>query len=213
MMIYPEQHLIECVIFDCDGTLVDSEYLCHLAMQEKLFSLGVIEPAANMMHEFRGNKLAHIISTLEQRHKLLLNDDFIAGYRELVSNLFESELKPIAGVKQLLSRIDKSICVASNGPLTKTLTALRVTGLDGYFNDNCFSAYDINAWKPEPDLFLFTAFKMGIKPAQCCVVDDSPVGIQAALAANMHAVYFNPQGLLIEGAVTIREMPSLLSIL
>jgi HAD superfamily hydrolase (TIGR01509 family) len=204
---------MQCIIFDCDGTLVDSEYLCHFAMQEKLAELAVVESADQMMKDFRGGKLADIIRTLEHRHHLVLDNSFVSSYRQLVTQLFESDLQPIAGVKQLLGQVEILKCVASNGPLAKTHTALRTTGLDGYFNENCFSAYEINAWKPQPDLFLHAALKMDVKPTKCCVVDDSPVGIQAAIAANMQAVYFNPLGVEIKGAITIRKMPDLLLIL
>ena len=205
--------MMDCVIFDCDGTLVDSEFICHLAMQKKLEDIGVSEPAENMMLKFRGAKLANIIADLEKKHKIILNDDFITAYRDLVSRMFQTDLYAVDGVKQVLDNINKKVCVASSGPLAKIQQALEVTKLDAYFKNNLFSSYEINSWKPEPDLFLFAAKKMNSSPKHCYVVEDSPVGIEAALAANMKAIYFNPQGETIPGVISITKMESLIDIL
>ena len=84
------------------------------------------------------------------------------------------------------------MCVASSGPPEKIETALQVTGLRDYFGESIFSSYDINSWKPEPELFLHAAKEMGFAVNECAVVEDSLVGIQAARSANMHAILYDP---------------------
>lgn len=184
--------MIRCIIFDCDGTLVDSEYLCNLGLEIQLKDYGVESSAFTMMEKFRGGKLATILRTLEAEHKIELRDDFISAYRSLVDRLFVEQLKPCAGVSEMLAEIGLPKCVASSGPLAKIVTALSITGLSDHFDDKLFSSYEVGSWKPDPGIFLHAAKMMGFSPSQCAVVEDSTVGISAAKAAGMFAVLYDP---------------------
>ena len=184
--------MIKCVIFDCDGTLVDSEYLCNLGLELKLREIGIVESAEDMMVRFQGGKLATILESLETKHNVKFDDSFSLSYRSLVEALFEKELKPCIGVKKAIQQLDFKKCVASSGPINKIEKALSITGLLNYFNGNLFSSYEIGSWKPDPGIFLHAAKMMGFKPDECVVVEDSPVGIEAAKAAGMHAVLYDP---------------------
>lgn len=207
--------MIKCVIFDCDGTLVDSEYLCSLGFELLLKNYGVHANANEMVDEFRGKKLDLILRSLESKYKIKLADDFVISYREQVSNLFETDLRAFDGVREALSSIDLAMCVASSGPREKILKSLRLTDLEEYFSDNIYSAYDINSWKPEPDLFIHAANEMGFKASECAVVEDSVVGIRAAKSANMKAILFDPnkQGSLDSSVTCIHNMCDLKNIL
>ncbi len=207
--------MIKCVIFDCDGTLVDSEYLCSLGFELLLKNYGVHANANEMVDEFRGKKLDLILRSLESKYKIKLADDFVISYREQVSNLFETDLRAFDGVREALSSIDLAMCVASSGPREKILKSLRLTDLEEYFSDNIYSAYDINSWKPEPDLFIHAASEMGFKASECAVVEDSVVGIRAAKSANMKAILFDPnkQGSLDSSVTCIHNMCDLKNIL
>lgn len=184
--------MIECVIFDCDGTLIDSEYLCNLGLELKLKEYGVIAGANELMAEFGGRKLSNTVTQLQERHGVTFKDDFITSYRQLVDTLFSEQLQPCAGAESLLKRIALPMCVASNAPQQKMRKALSLTGLLPYFNNKLFSSYDVNAWKPDPSVFLHACQTMGFEPHQCLVVEDSPVGVQAALAAQMTVVQYDP---------------------
>jgi beta-phosphoglucomutase-like phosphatase (HAD superfamily) len=83
--------------------------------------------------------------------------------------------------------------VASNGPRHKIELVLGLTGLLPWFEQRIFSAYDIGAWKPAPDLFLHAARQMGLAPADCAVVEDSASGIAAGLAAGMRVFALGAQ--------------------
>jgi len=184
--------MIKCIIFDCDGTLVDSEHLFNRALSQQLKEHSIELSAEQLVTRFRGVKLTTILDTLTAEFGLRSNDSFIDDYRKSVGLIFSKELVACDGVSETLSQIDLAMCVASNGPLAKTQLALRVTGLARYFDDKLFSAYDVNSWKPEPDLFLHAAKKMGFQPEQCHVLEDSVVGIQAAKAAGMTALLYDP---------------------
>jgi HAD superfamily hydrolase (TIGR01509 family) len=182
--------MIECVIFDCDGTLVDSEYLCNLALEINLAELGIQESTAKLIEKYRGWKLAEIFNQLEETHNIKLNE---SKYRGLVAELFDRELKPVDGVKKALPKIQQIKCVASSGPLEKINQALQITGLSEFFGSHVFSSYIVKSWKPDPGLFLSAAEAMNFRPEECAVVEDSKVGLIAAINAGMQAYFFNPE--------------------
>lgn len=187
--------MIKCLIFDNDGTLVDSELLCSLGLEIQLRDYGVEASAHDMMEKYIGGKLADSIKAIEQEHNIILKEDFVGNYRQKVDQLFEKELMPCKGVIDFLNQNSLAVCVASNGPRKKINKALQITGLNKYFNENIFSAYDIDSWKPSPKLFLYAAKVMGFSPKECLVIEDSEKGIKAGLAAEMKTVLFDPMNL------------------
>ncbi|MCJ8336942.1 MAG: HAD-IA family hydrolase [Pseudomonadales bacterium] len=207
--------MIKCVIFDCDGTLVDSEYLCNLALQIKLREHAVVESADQLMHKYRGGKLATILQSIEVEHNIQLADDFVVAYRTLVEQLFSEKLEACAGVAQMLADLRLAKCVASSGPLHKIHSALSITDLDKYFEGNIYSSYQIDSWKPDPGIFLHAATQMGFAPHQCVVVEDSLVGVTAAMAAGMQPILYDPLKIhaVPAGVISIGDMSELQSVI
>jgi HAD superfamily hydrolase (TIGR01509 family) len=180
-----------CLIFDLDGTLVDSEPLCSQAFLDLLPQLDDTVPG--LMRRYRGMQLARVFSDLALRIGHALPEKFEATYRARVAQLYDQSLAPMPGAVEVLSALPYPKCVASNGPLAKTLHGLRVSGIAHFFGDNIFSSYQVGHWKPEPHLFLHAARTMNYSPDRCLVVEDSVAGLQAAEAAGMRAVYFCPE--------------------
>lgn len=168
-----------CIIFDLDGTLVDSETLCNQAFVDLVSGLG--GPAELLVKRYRGEKLAHILSDIEKR----------IG-KKLPATFEEHNLKPMPGVVDMLEKLDRPRCIASSGPPHKIAQALKVSGLERYFGSNSYSSYVVGSWKPEPGLFLYAAQSMGFAPSDCIVVEDSNFGIQAAKTAGMSALRYAP---------------------
>lgn len=181
----------ECVIFDLDGTLVNSEVLNFQAYAELIPE--ITESQASLIKRYEGVQLAAVVSDIEKRYQLTLPDDFEYIFREHIRGLFEQGLKPIPGIPELLPALPQRTCVASNAPQRKIIHALEVTSLSQHFEGNIFSAYDIDAWKPKPDLFLHAAKKMGFEPEQCVVIEDSPTGVEAALASGIQVFHYTPK--------------------
>lgn len=179
----------KCIIFDLDGTLVDSELLKVRALMGILPQ--VIDKEEIVNDRYLGKKLAEVILDIEKRYKFSIPNDFVATFRKTEAKLFESELKLIPNVRKMLKNMDYPMCIASNGPLDKMKHSLRITGLSEYFGSKLFSAYDIGSWKPDPGLFLTAAREMGVKPSHCIVVEDSSAGVEAAKAAKMKICHFS----------------------
>lgn len=181
----------DLVIFDCDGTLVDSERLSNRIIADMLRELGVECTDEEVMDRFAGTSFDYINDYLTESLKLNLDFDFEKVYRKRSKVVFEKELLPIAGVPEFLHHLSTPICIASNGPKEKMMVTLEVTDLLKYFTTgNMFSAYDIQKWKPEPDLFLLAAQEMGVKPSKCLVIEDTLHGAMGAIRAHMEVLVY-----------------------
>lgn len=178
------------VIFDLDGTLVDSEVLCQQALLSLLPMLD--DTAEAMVCRYRGMQFSRILHDIARRTGQPIAADFESRYRLRVAELFASELQAMPGVPDMLRRLVLPCCIASSGPLPKIRQALQLTGLAAFFGDRLYSAYQVGHWKPHPGLFLHAAQDMGFATNRCIVVEDSAVGLAAAHAAGMHAFHYAP---------------------
>jgi len=205
-----------CLLFDCDGTLVDSEPLLADVMADVLTRAGLPFAAPQYMEEFRGVRFANIVAELERRFGAL--DDATreaaeAEMRRTMQTRMNTELQPIPGIREALDRLtEHPRCVASNGPEHKIRRALDSTGLRAYFGDRLYSGYTIERWKPDPALFLHAAREMGASPERCVVIDDAAVGVAAGLAAGMRTIHINrfpERETTPEGAIALHNMRDL----
>ena len=181
-----------CVIFDLDGTLVDSESQSNQAFLDLLPEID--EPVTALIERYRGMRLAPVLADLENRLCRRLPDDFQAAYRSRVSELFDQRLEAMPGAKEMLDSLSCAYCIASAGPPEKIRQSLKLSGLAPYFGERVFSSYEVGSWKPEPGLFLHAAGMLGFPPDRCIVVEDSDPGLIAANAAGMRAIHFAPDG-------------------
>ncbi|ART63830.1 HAD family hydrolase [Kushneria marisflavi] len=187
---------LKCLIFDCDGTLVDSEPLLAEVLSQTLPEAGLPFRASDYMNEFRGVVYAHIVAELEQRHGAVdetVKKEAEARMRSRLMAGLKDSLIVIEGIEASLDILQPEYlcCVASNGPLNKIRQSMEVSKLGRFFGDHLFSAYDVGHFKPDPELFLHAARVMGVAPEECLVIDDAPVGITAALAAGMQVAHIN----------------------
>ncbi len=190
---------IKCVIFDCDGTLVDSERLCCQALANVFSQFDRELPAEEYMKYFQGGKLADILLlTLEQLDLDISLDTLEPLYRAETKRLFEQSLRPTVGVKALLDDLDSKgieYCVASNAPAEKIRLSLDLTDLIQRFEGKIYSAFDANSWKPEPDLIHLAIMNMGFSSAECLYVDDTSKGVLAGVNAGVRTLLFKAKGL------------------
>ncbi|MCG6658888.1 HAD-IA family hydrolase [Halomonas campisalis] len=184
-----------CLLFDCDGTLVDSEPLLADEMATSLTRLGLPFQASDYVGEFRGARFRNIVAVLESRHGSVDPQRLAESETRMRANLnrrLETELVPIAGALEALEALADHPCgVVSNGPENKIRTSLEAIGLTGRFDPYLFSGYSANCWKPDPCLYLHAASLMGYDAEECVAIDDALVGVKAALNAGMTVVHLN----------------------
>ena len=201
---------IEAIIFDCDGTLVDSEWLANAALVECMAPFGLCMSTEDAMQSYVGGKMADCVADLERRLGRKLPDSFVAEVRKRTAEAFRAHLKPIEGAPEVLANLRLPFCVASSGPMEKIELSLELTGLARFFaSDRIFSAYDVGSWKPDPGLFLHAARVMGVPPERCAVVEDSFRGVEAGINAGMHTFWFRPQGPIPPSVVALHRLADL----
>ena len=180
----------DLIIFDCDGTLVDSEYLNNKVSSDLLIEFGLTEyTPEKCIEEFTGSTWTNIRSDLEARHNVKLPDDLISNYIARVHAEMEKGLPPIKGAIDFVvtSQSKFKICVGSNGERSNVMKSLSLCGFSPKFfqDDNIFTRIQVPNGKPAPDLFLYAAEKMNTEPSKCLVIEDSPTGVLAGVAAGI----------------------------
>jgi HAD superfamily hydrolase (TIGR01509 family) len=176
---------VELIIFDCDGVLVDSERLTNAVFAEMLNELGLTLTVEDMFERFVGNSMTRCLEIIAELLGKPAPTGFAEQYRARTKLALESNLKPVKGIEDALQRIKTPFCVASSGDHEKMRTTLGITGLLPYFEGKLFSVTEVKRGKPHPDVFLYAADKMRVEPGRCLVVEDTPIGVAAGVAAGM----------------------------
>ena len=183
----------KCIIFDCDGVLVDSEPIANQLLITMAAELGVAIDMNFAIDHFIGKSLYTCMETISQYGKIKLPDNFEKDFRTRSFQQFKEQLQPIPGIKDVLKRLELPFCVASSGPVNKIELNLKTTGLYSFFEGKIFSCYMVNTWKPEPDVFLLAAKTMGFATKNCLVVEDSLAGITAAQNGGFDVVAYKSE--------------------
>jgi HAD superfamily hydrolase (TIGR01509 family) len=182
--------VIDLVIFDCDGVLVDSEIISCRTHADVLTRYGYPITPEQVFDRFLGRSAKQAHAEVEAELGRALPDEYHAALQDDLYRTFEAELEAIAGIHEALDDIALPACVASSGSHQRMRISLGRTRLHERFAPNIFSASEVSNGKPAPDLFLFAARKMKTKPERCLVIEDSISGIIAARAAGMTVLGF-----------------------
>jgi HAD superfamily hydrolase (TIGR01509 family) len=180
--------LVTLLILDNDGVLVDSEPIANRVLAELLTEYGVPTTYGQSVTRYMGTTLTYVREVVEARLGHALPTDLERRYHDELFARRRTDLTAVAGVEAALAAIDLPTCVASSGTHERIAFALKTVGLYDRFAGRIFSAQDVSRGKPFPDLFRYAADRMGVAPADCVVVEDSPYGVQAAKAAGMAVV-------------------------
>lgn len=178
------------VIFDCDGTLVDSEALNNGALIAVLREEGLTRYDMDYaMRHWVGTTASGAIADIEREIGYRLPVDVLPRTLARVHELLPEMMQPIAGAAHLIGTCAAQgpVCVASNGERSVVVESLRHTGLLPFFAaERIFTKAEVARPKPWPDLFLHAAEKMGVAAKDCLVIEDSVPGVTAAVAAGMN---------------------------
>lgn len=211
----------DLIIFDMDGTLVDSEPIANRVFYEKLSALGLDSrfDEATVAHDLTGLSLPSCFRLVQERYGLSLPENFEDMLQAETFRRFQTDLKAIEGAAEMLQQVRQPKCIASSSELDKITLSLRLCGLLEHFPHR-FSAQQVARGKPEPDLFLFAAGRMGARPEACAVVEDSLPGATAGIRAGMTVFAYRPeqpdphdQHLQAQGCRVFRSMAELAPLL
>jgi len=180
----------KCIIFDCDGVLVDSEAISAKVFQNMVSEMGFHLDFETVLEQITGTSMKENLRFFRESIGRELPADFESEFRKRSYKAYKTDLKAIKGIHNLLDKINIPIGVASSGPIEKITLNLTSTNLIDKFENNIFSCFDIGSWKPEPEIYLHAAKEMGFKPGECAVIEDSIVGVQAARAGGFDVYAF-----------------------
>lgn len=182
---------VECVLFDCDGTLVDSEVLCCESFSIVFNHYGIPLSTQECILRFKGTNLYQVFDEVRKEHGLAQSDEQLEKeYRQNMAVLFEKSLEPIDGVRPLLEGIQVPMAVVSNGPVSKMRHSLGLTHLLDFFGERLYSAFDIQRWKPDPALLAFACGSLNVALEKSILVEDSVSGANAGIAAGIPVFYY-----------------------
>lgn len=175
-------------IFDCDGTLVDSEVIATKVFTTYWATHGIAMTNDEFKTRFIGKGSSHpdnILIFSQMPHYAEEEGD------RLLEEALQTELQAVIGMFDMLSGLSRTLCVGSNSRLNYVNAALKRTGLDKFFGNRVFSAHDVSHPKPAPDLFLHISKILGVIARDCVVIEDSPSGVKAAQVAGMRVIGFS----------------------
>ena len=182
----------DLVIFDCDGVLVDSERITNQVFCRMLNELGLAVTLEDMFERFVGLSMPQCLELIKEMHGAPPPDSFVSQFRKRTAEALERQIKPIPGIVEVLSNLSIPYCVASSGEHEKIrLSWSGRRRLLRRLNLWIFSVADVERPKPAPDVFLLAAERLRAKPSRCAVVEDTPTGVRAAVAAGMHVFGFS----------------------
>ncbi|KVE37489.1 HAD family hydrolase [Burkholderia sp. TSV86] len=199
--------MLDHLICDCDGVLVDSEVIADRVLFDTLSAtFPAIDFEADAKAAF-GQQTSRFLAGLETRHDIAMPANFLETIEHNIEIALAQQLKPINGVRDALSKIPLPAAVVSNSRLERVRRSLERASLTDVFGERIFSAQQVARPKPYPDVYLHAAQALGVEPARCVVVEDSVSGLNAARAAGMKTIAFVGASHIPEGyADTLRNM-------
>jgi HAD superfamily hydrolase (TIGR01509 family) len=209
----------DLIIFDCDGVLVDSELITNRIFCGMLNDLGIPVSLEESFEQFVGRSMPQCLEIVARLLGRPVPDEFVQAYQARIGAALRSELKAVPDIEVALATVGIPYCVASSGTHEKMNTTLGVTGLLPSFRGRMYSVTEVARSKPFPDVFLYAASQSGVAAAACAVVEDTPTGVRAGVAAGMTVFGYcalTPKQRLIEAGAhhtfdRMRDLPDLIA--
>ena len=182
------------LIFDLDGTLVDTEPANAAASARVFRELCGVDPAPEEFRPFVGMGDRRYMEGVAERRGVALDLDRAVALREryLLEISAPGALRAFPGMAETVTaaraRPDVAVAVATSGSRQKSRRLLMAARFDPDAFDAYLTAEDVANAKPAPDLFLAAARALGAPPGRCVVIEDAPSGVEAARRAGMACV-------------------------
>jgi HAD superfamily hydrolase (TIGR01509 family) len=188
----PIPERIKGLIFDCDGTIVDTMPVHYLAWCKALARHGLALPEERF-YSFAGATSPSIVKKLAEEQGVACDPAAVAHEKEDLYEASLRDLEPIHNVVAIARREKgrRKLAVASGGRREAVRTSLEVIDVDHLF-EIIVGMEDVKVGKPSPELFLMAAGLIGVPPEACLVYEDGDLGIEAAKRAGMEWIDVRP---------------------
>ncbi|UXN57546.1 HAD family hydrolase [Phyllobacterium zundukense] len=178
------------IIFDFDGTLVETEALVAQIISSKLAELGRTVSPADIAATLAGVPRAQEVTLLEALATVSLPERFMEEVDVEWREAILAGVAPTAGTVDALTTLRIPFCVASNATRKDLILRMRSAKIFNLIGPRFFSSHDLGLHKPDPAVFLLAAEAMGVQPSECLVIEDSVTGLEAARRAKMRSCAF-----------------------
>ena len=178
------------IIYDCDGTLIDSEGIACGVCAEALSGIGIPYTTALFAERYAGMPARATWEVVRQKYGVELPEGFNQQINSEIHRRLDTEVLPVAGAREAILSIEGTRCVASSTGLVQLRKNLGTAGLIDLFDPHIFSVSQVKRGKPAPDVFLYAASQLGYDPAHTIVIEDTVAGVTAARRAGMRAIGF-----------------------
>jgi beta-phosphoglucomutase family hydrolase len=187
--------MIKAVLFDMDGVIAETEHV-HIEAEKKTMLKYGVKITEDELHRYTGTTAKQMFTELIARYRLDTTFEKIFNEKEQVMfKLLETNTQPVKGVVELLHRLKEKhvkLAVASSSHRRLVQYVLKKLEITGLF-DSIITAEDVARGKPDPEIFLKSAHRLNVSPAECLVVEDAGLGVEAAKTAGMKCLgYRNP---------------------
>lgn len=181
--------MINNIIFDFDGVLVDSEILAGRAFSQYLAGRNINLSEQEFSKTYAGNKLIEVVSKLSSRFNIKNQKVFFEDVMTLAHTNYTNDLTAVSGVKKFLDIINQKKLICSNSGKQRIIDGLKKVNLNKYFDKkNIFSFDMVQNPKPKPDIYLAAIKNTGIKSDDTIILEDSITGVRAGVEANIKVI-------------------------
>jgi len=189
------------IIFDFDGVVADSEVRANLSLAESLTAAGMPATYDECLRDYYGHNWQETERRIVARYGRALPADFRETHRERARARYMEGFDAVPGVAAFLDALGPlPRAIASSSRAEYIGWALGLFGLGHHFGEHVYSADGWDRGKPFPDIYLAAAKGLGVDPARCLAIEDSPTGARAAIAAGMTVVGFCGAGHIVDRA-------------
>ena len=189
----------KALIFDMDGTIINSEHIWKQATRDLIESKGVIlsdEDHDTLNERLKGLAVRGSCSIIKEQHNLPHDlEDLMREKKQRALDLYRNGVTFIEGFENFHKKVlehNLKTGIATSADDMTLRAALDRLKLDLYFGEHIYGISCVNdVYKPAPDIYLHTAEKLGIDPKECIAIEDSHYGVQAAVNAGMFCIGIN----------------------
>ncbi len=182
---------MDTFISDCDGVLVNTEEVSERILIERLSEFFPKEQLSQVIRPLLGARLDDVLITVGQHFNRPIDPAMAQEVRMSIEYSLMDEMPPIEGVGAAMRAVPfAKKAIVSNGMTEHMRRAVQANGLEDVFGEHIYSANLVSKPKPAPDIYLYAADKLGSKPENCLVIEDSRAGVTAAVAAGMTVIGF-----------------------